>query len=70
MAVKPGAGDAPTFVRDLMRGSDEIVLSEATENLKRYLAVALLIYSRLALQIPRPDSLETESRGSLESSNV
>lgn len=50
----------PTFIRNLMPHATDAELEEATENVKRYLAVALRIYERLKRESTERDSTELE----------
>ncbi len=54
----------PAFIRKLMPDASEIELEEATENVKRYLAIVLRMYERLKREASEGDStgLEGDSR--------
>lgn len=57
----PRTNRIPTFIRNLMPHASEAELEEATENMKRYLAVVLRIYERLKREASEGDSTDLES---------
>ena len=62
--AEPRDNHIPAFIRKLMPTASEGELGEATENVKRYLAVVLRMYERLKREASEDDStsLEGDSR--------
>lgn len=61
MNQKESEQEGPTFIRALMPEASEEELLEATDNVKRYLAVVLRIHPRLAAEgcNTKPDEQDT-----------
>ena len=59
--AEPRSDHIPAFIRKLMPTASEAELEEATENVKRYLAVVLRMYERLKREASESDS--TSLRG-------